>query len=81
MAKFDPLAEYCRKQTFQSFDLPFHKIEVLIGDKLPASAARPQYWSNTTAATGPVRSVMVDTPYDTFLVEGSKRVQFRRRLG
>ena len=80
MAKFDPLAEHCRQQTLQTFDMPFHKIEALIGGKLPASACRPQYWANTTAASGSVRSVMVNTPYDTFLVDGSKRVQFRRRF-
>ena len=79
MAKFEALAEYCRAQKLQTFDLPFHKIEGLIGEKLPPSAKRPQYWANTAAASGPVRSAMVDTPYDTFLVSGSNRVQFRRR--
>ena len=80
MAKFEKLAEYCRTQKLQTFDMPFHKIEALIGEKLPDSAKRPQYWANTEAASGPVRSVMVDTPYDTFLVAGSNRVQFRRRF-
>ena len=79
MAKFGPLADYCRTQTLSTFDLPFAKIEALIGEKLPMSAKRPQYWSNTTAASGPVRSVMIDTPYDTFLVAGSNRVTFRKR--
>ena len=80
MSKFGALADYCRGQSLQIFDLPFHKIEAIIGEKLPASANRPQYWANTSAATGPVRSAMIDTPYDTFLVDGSKRVQFRRRI-
>jgi hypothetical protein len=79
MAKFDALAEHCRNQTLQTFDLPFHKIEALIGEKLPKSAERPQYWANTVAATGPVANVMKDTPYESFLVAGSKRVEFRRR--
>jgi hypothetical protein len=79
MGKFDALAEYCRHQKLATFDLPFHKIEGLIGGKLPASAKRPQYWANTLVAAGPVRSAMTSTPYDTFLVEGSNRVQFRRR--
>lgn len=78
MAKFEALAEFCSKQTLESFDMPFHKIEVLIGSKLPVSAKRPQYWANTEAATGPVRSAMINTAYDTFLV-GLNRVQFRRR--
>ena len=79
MGKFEALASYCREQKLQIFDLPFHRIEALIGQKLPQSAKRPQYWANTTVASGPVRSAMIDTPYDTFLVEGSNRVQFRRR--
>lgn len=80
MAKFGPLADYCRAQTFREFDLSFHKIEELIGEKLPASANRPQYWANVVDGTGPVRSAMRDTPYETFLVDGSKRVQFRRKF-
>jgi hypothetical protein len=80
MAKFDKLADHCREQKLQTFDMPFYKIEALIGAKLPTSAKRPQYWANTAAATGPVRAAMVDTPYDTFLVDGSNRVQFRRRF-
>lgn len=79
MAKFDALADYCRQQKFQTFDLPFHKIEELIGEKLPPSALRPQYWANTTSATGPVSKAMRGTPYEAFLVSGSKRVEFRRR--
>lgn len=77
--KFEPLAEHCRAQHLQTFDLPFHKIEALIGEKLPASAKRPQYWANTASGSGPVRSAMRDTPYETFLVAGSNRVEFRKR--
>ncbi|WP_326524391.1 hypothetical protein [Sphingomonas sp.] len=80
MAKFEPLAEYCRAQTLREFDLSFHKIEALIGEKLPPSANRPQYWANVVDGIGPVRSAMRHTPYETFLVDGSKRVQFRRKF-
>jgi len=79
MAKFEPLAEHCRQQTLREFELPFHKIEALIGEKLPPSALRPQYWANVVDGTGPVRSAMRDTPYETFLVEGSRRVRFQRK--
>jgi hypothetical protein len=78
MAKFDALAAYCNEQTLQVFDLPFHKIEGLIGEKLPKSAYRPQYWANTNAKSGSVAKAMASTRYETFLVAGSKRVQFRR---
>lgn len=79
MAKFEPLAEHCRQQTLREFELPFHKIEAIIGSKLPASGHRPQYWANVVDGTGPVRSVMRHTQYETFLVEGSKRVRFQRK--
>lgn len=80
MAKYEALADYCNHQTLQTFDLPFFKIEAIIGAKLPASAQRPQYWANTTAGSNPVRAALKDTSYDTFLVSGSKRVEFRRRF-
>ena len=78
--KFAAIAEFVKPQTFQTFDLPFYKIETIIGAKLPESAKRPQYWANTEAASNPVRAALKDSNYDTFLVEGSKRVQFRRRF-
>jgi hypothetical protein len=80
MAKFQPLADYCRGQSLREFELPFHKIEALIGEKLPQSALRPQYWANVKDGAGPVRSVMRETPYETFLVEGSRRVRFQRKF-
>ena len=79
MAKYEALAGYCRAQKLGTFDLPFHKIEALIGEKLPQSAKRPQFWANTTVGTNPVRAAMRDTPYETFLVSGSNRVEFRRK--
>ena len=78
MKKFEALADYLRTQSLQTFDLTFAKIESIIGDKLPQSASRPQYWANTTSASGPVRAALKDTSYETFLISGSSRVQFRR---
>ena len=80
MAKFDALAEYCRQQKLKEFELPFHKIEAIIGSKLPDSAQRPQYWANVQSGSGPVRTAMKGTPYETFLVSGSKRVRFERKF-
>lgn len=79
MGKFAPLADYCREQRFREFELPFHKIESIISSKLPESALRPQYWANVASEAGPVRSAMKDTPYETFLVAGSRRVRFVRK--
>ncbi len=80
MSKFEPLAEYCRSQTLREFELAFHKIEGIIGSKLPPSALRPQYWANVVTGGGPVRAAMRDTPYETFLIEGSRRVRFQRKF-
>ena len=79
MGKFTPLADYCREQTLSEFELSFQKIETIIGSKLPDSAQRPQYWANVVNGTGPVRSAMKNTRYETFLVAGSRRVRFERR--
>lgn len=80
MGKFTPLADYCREQTLREFELSFIKIESIIGSKLPDSALRPQYWANVVDGTGPVRTAMKDTPYETFLVAGSRRVRFERKF-
>ena len=80
MAKFTALADYCREQKLREFELSFHKIEAMIGEKLADSALRPQYWANVVDGTGPVRAAMKDTPYETFLVSGSRRVRFQRKF-
>ena len=80
MAKFDALAEYVLSQKLREFELPFYKIEAIIDAKLPDSALRPQYWANTTEGGGPVRRALRETPYDTFLIHGSRRVRFERRM-
>lgn len=80
MAKYGPLADYCSQQRLKEFELPFHKIEAIIGSKLPTSAQRPQYWANVIDGSGPVRVAMKDTPYETFLVAGSRRVRFERKF-
>ena len=80
MAKYDALAEFVFTQTLREFELPFHKIEAIIGMQLPESALRPQYWANTVDGGGPVRKSLRATPYDTFLISGSRRVRFERRF-
>ena len=79
MAKFEPLAEYCRTQSLREFELPFFKIEAMIGEKLPKSAERPQYWANVVDGSGPVRSSLRETPYETFQIAGSRRMRFVRK--
>lgn len=76
MGKFDALANYCQTQKLSEFELPFFKIEAILGSKLPPSAERPQYWANVLDGTGPVRAAMIRTRHETFLVSGSRRVRF-----
>lgn len=80
MGKFTPLADFCREQSLREFELPFHRIETIIGSKLPDSALRPQYWANVVDGTGLVRSALKDIQYETYLVSGSRRVRFERKF-
>lgn len=80
MGKFTPLADYCCEQRLREFELSFIKIETIIGSKLPDSALRPQYWANAVDGKGSVRTAMKGTPYETFLVAGSRRVRFERKF-
>ena len=80
MAKYDALTAHVSEQTLREFEMPFRKIEELIGSKLPDSALRPQYWANTADKGSPVREALRKTNYDTFLLSGSRRVRFERRF-
>ena len=54
MAKFEALADHCREQKLKEFELAFHRIEAIIGSKLPDSALRPNI--GLTSSTEPGRS-------------------------
>ena len=78
MNQFEALAEYCRQQTLREFDLSFLRIEQIIAGTLKKTALRPQYWSNTVGRGNAPREALRHTPYDMFLISGSKRVRFER---
>ncbi|WP_094193822.1 DUF7662 domain-containing protein [Bradyrhizobium viridifuturi] len=80
MSKYDPLYEYLRGQSLQQFVLSFAEIERIIGDQLPPSAARPQWWEN---ATDPNSSHVQcrawrAAGYSAYLVSGSNSVRFEK---
>jgi hypothetical protein len=81
MAKYDPLGTYLRRKGKPEIDLSFADIERIIGNMLPKSAARPQWWANEESANS--RHVQMrawrNAGYDAFLVEGYEKVSFRRR--
>lgn len=79
MAKFAPLADYCRRQTSREFRLSFVDVQRIISAPLPPFADRPQYWANTKGRGSSIREALRHTPYDTFHSAGSQWVEFRRR--
>jgi hypothetical protein len=79
MAKYDPLENYLTRRGGDEIELGFDELERVLGDVLPASAARPQWWANETDPAGHVQCrAWRDAGYDAYLLPRS-RVLFRRR--
>ena len=80
MAKYDPLATYLTRRRSEEIELRFEELERIIGDALPATASRPQWWANEMdpASRHVQRSAWRSAGYDAFLLPQS-RVLFRRR--
>jgi len=80
VAKYDPLYDYLCKQNLQEFMLSFKEIEAIIGDRLPPSAARPQWWENATDRNSShVQSrAWQAARYNAYLVNGSDKVRFAK---
>jgi hypothetical protein len=79
MAKYDPLEAYLTRHAGDEVELAFAEVERIIGDDLPASASRPQWWANETDPAGHVQCCAWRAAgYDAFLLPRS-RVLFRRR--
>jgi hypothetical protein len=79
MAKYDPLETYLTRRGGDEMELELAEVERIIGDVLPTSASRPQWWANETNPTGHVQCrAWRNAGYDAFLLPRS-RVLFRRR--
>jgi hypothetical protein len=80
VSKYDPLYEYMCGQSLQRFVLSFKEIEDIIGDQLPASAARPQWWENATDLNSSHVQCRAwrAADYNAFLVHGSNKVRFEK---
>lgn len=79
MAKYDALETHLTHRGSDEIELGFTEVERIIGDVLPPSATRPQWWANETNPSGHVQCrAWRDAGYDAFLLPGS-RVLFRRR--
>ena len=80
MAKYDTLKAYLARQSSEEMELSFAELERIIGDDLPASASRPQWWANEiNPDTSHVQCrSWRNAGYDAFLLP-KERVLFRRR--
>lgn len=80
MAKYDPFEAYLSRRSDEEFELSFEEVERIVGDALPMSASRPQWWANETdPGSSHVQSrSWRNAGYDAFLLPQG-RVLFRRR--
>jgi hypothetical protein len=79
MAKYDPLEAHLARRSDEEFEISFEEVERIIGDALPMSASRPQWWANETPDNSHVQSrSWRNAGYDAFLLPQG-RVLFRRR--
>jgi hypothetical protein len=80
MGKYHPLRDYLTEQHTNELVLTFREIETIIGDKLPKSADRPQFWANVKSDDygHTQRETWRKAGYDAFLVAGHNRVRFVR---
>ena len=76
MAKYDPLGAYLARQGEDEFELSFEEVERIVGDALPASASRPQWWADGDDNHVQSRSWQ-SAAYEAFLLPQG-RVLFRR---
>lgn len=83
MTKYDPLRRFLRRSSRAEIQMSFADIERVIGDMLPKSAQRPQWWANEADPSS--RNVQakewLEAGYDAFLVAGAEQVTFKRRPG
>jgi hypothetical protein len=80
MSKYELLRDHLREQALGEVVLTFSEIESLIGGPLPASAERPQWWSNrTNPRTNHVqREAWRGAGYNACLDQGSRKVRFQK---
>jgi hypothetical protein len=48
VGKYDPLEGHLRRQKAATYEMTFRDIERVLGELLPKSAHRPEWWANET---------------------------------
>ena len=81
MSRYWALRDYLRRQSSARFELTFNEIEEIIGNPLPPSAYAPRWWTiGKSLRPNPLwQEAWLSAGYDATLVQGSDRVEFRRR--
>jgi hypothetical protein len=80
--KYDPLKRLLRRQKTNEVLLSFREIENALGNFLPKSAERPQWWSNEVDPMG--RHVQcrawLDVGFEAYLLKSADKVAVTGRL-
>jgi hypothetical protein len=78
-SKYDALRDHLSAHPKGEFELPFYKIEQILGFSLPKSAERPQWWANVTGGAHVQTRAWQSAGFDAFLIAGSRKARFRSR--
>ena len=81
MGKYDPLEHHLRRQKTASYEMSFRDIERVLGQLLPKSAQRPEWWANEDSpATRHVQcKAWLRAGYRAVPQTHAERVLFERR--
>jgi hypothetical protein len=82
MGKYDPLEHHLRRQSTATYEMSFRDIERVLGDLLPKSCRRSEWWANEPAAdTRHVQcKAWLRAGYRAVATPATERVRFERRL-
>ncbi|TAL28148.1 MAG: hypothetical protein EPN98_23910 [Phenylobacterium sp.] len=81
MGKYDPLEGHLRRQKAAIYEMTFRDIERVLGELLPRSAHRPEWWANEQdPTTRHVQSkAWLRAGFRALPLTPAERVRFERR--
>lgn len=82
MSKYTPLYDYLRRKPVSEIQMTFADVERVLGDLLPKSAARPQWWGNerSTLTRHVQCNAWLDAGYEAIPSPAKEQVIFRRKV-
>ncbi|MDN4493072.1 DUF7662 domain-containing protein [Ureibacillus aquaedulcis] len=78
--KYLPLHQYLKSNASEYITLPFEKIEMILGFKLPNSAYKYSPWWSNNIGTHTQAHSRIDAGYKTQSVQLGNQVVFRRDI-